>query len=66
VIAGCRRPGNDDHRRIIEETPQYIRDFDRLIETARARLELYDSMLRLHPLRMNVNGQRSSALAVKA
>jgi hypothetical protein len=59
--AGQRR-----YRRIIEEAPQYIRDFDKLIETARAGLELYDSMLRLHPLRMNVNGQRTSALAVKA
>ena len=32
VIAGHKRPGNEDHPRIIEETQQYIRDFDRLVE----------------------------------
>jgi hypothetical protein len=41
--------------RIIEETRQYIRDFDRIAETATAARELYDQMLKLHPLRMNVN-----------
>ena len=28
VIAGHKRPGNDDSPRTIEETRQYIRDFD--------------------------------------
>jgi glyoxylase-like metal-dependent hydrolase (beta-lactamase superfamily II) len=30
VIAGHKRPGNEDSPKIIEETRQYIRDFDRL------------------------------------
>jgi hypothetical protein len=44
------RPGNEDSPRIIEETRQYIRDFDRLAETTKTVRELYDEMLKLHPL----------------
>lgn len=65
VIAGHKRPGNEDHPRIIEETRQYIRDFERIAETARTARELYDQMLKLHPLRMNVNALWTSALAIK-
>jgi hypothetical protein len=54
-----RQPAN--HR----ETRQYIRDFDRIAETAKAARELYDQMLKLHPLRMNVNALWTSALAIK-
>ncbi len=66
VIAGHKRPGNEDSPRIIEETRQYIRDFDRLAETTKTARELYDHMLKLHPLRMNVNALWTSALAIKA
>src|SRR6266852_5330301 len=52
VVAGHKRPGNDDSPRIIEETRQYIRAFDRLAETTTAR-ELYDQMLSLYPDRIN-------------
>ena len=65
VIAGHKRPGNEDSPRIIEETRQYIRDFDGIAETARTALELYDQMLKLHPLRMNVNALWTSARAIK-
>jgi hypothetical protein len=45
VIAGHKRPGNDGSPKIIEETRQYIRDFDRLAggTTTTAR-EIYDKM----------------------
>ena len=65
VIAGHKRPGSEDSPRILEETRQYIRDFDRLAETTRTARELYDQMLKLHPLRMNVNALWTSALAIK-
>jgi hypothetical protein len=65
VIAKHKRPGNEDHPRIIEETRQYIRDFDRLVETAATARKLYDQMLILHPLRMNVNALWTSAFAFK-
>ena len=49
VVAGHKVPENDDDPRIIGETRQYLRDFDRLNEaTANAR-ELYDAMLDLYP-----------------
>jgi glyoxylase-like metal-dependent hydrolase (beta-lactamase superfamily II) len=67
VIASHKRPGNDDNPRIIEETRQYIRDFDRLAETTRTAQELYDKMLELYPNRVNPGWALwSSARAVKS
>jgi glyoxylase-like metal-dependent hydrolase (beta-lactamase superfamily II) len=53
VIAGHKRPGNDDSPKIIEETRQYIRDFDRVAGTTATARELYDKMLELYPDRVN-------------
>ena len=53
VIAGHKRPGKDDSPKIIEETRQYIRDFDRGAETTTTARELYDKMLELYPERVN-------------
>jgi glyoxylase-like metal-dependent hydrolase (beta-lactamase superfamily II) len=65
VIAGHKRPGNEDSPRILEETRQYIRDFDRLVETTTTARELYDQMLKLHPFRMNMGTLWASARALK-
>jgi hypothetical protein len=66
VIAGHRLPENDNSPRIVEETRQYIRDFDRLAETTTAAQELYDKMLELYPNRVNPGWALwSSARAVK-
>jgi len=66
VVASHKRPENADHPTIIEETRQYIRDFDRLAETTTAAQELYDRMLELHPDRVNPGWALwSSARAVK-
>jgi glyoxylase-like metal-dependent hydrolase (beta-lactamase superfamily II) len=66
VVATHKRPANDDHPRIIEETRQYIRDFDRLVETTKSAQELYDQMLALYPGRINPGWALwSSAHAVK-
>jgi glyoxylase-like metal-dependent hydrolase (beta-lactamase superfamily II) len=65
VIAGHKRPGNDDSPRIIEETRQYIRAFDRLVETTTTARELYDQMLSLYPDRINPGMLWASARAVK-
>jgi glyoxylase-like metal-dependent hydrolase (beta-lactamase superfamily II) len=66
VIASHKRPGSDDSPRIIEETRQYIRDFDRLVETTTTVQELYDKMLKLYPNRVNPDWALwSSARAVK-
>jgi glyoxylase-like metal-dependent hydrolase (beta-lactamase superfamily II) len=53
VVASHKRPENDDNPRIIEETRQYIRDFDRLAAATHTALELYDEMLKLYPDRIN-------------
>src|SRR6266436_1696260 len=65
VIAGHKRPGSDDNPRIIEETRQYIRDFDRLAETTTTARELYDQVLSLYPQRVNSSRLWASARAVK-
>jgi glyoxylase-like metal-dependent hydrolase (beta-lactamase superfamily II) len=66
VIAGHKRPGNDDDPRIIEETRQYIRAFDRVAETTTTARELYDQMLSLYPDRVNPGALWSSARALKS
>jgi glyoxylase-like metal-dependent hydrolase (beta-lactamase superfamily II) len=65
VIAGHKRPANDDGPQLIEETRQYIRDFDRVAGTATTSRELYDKMLELHPDRVNPGALWLSARAVK-
>jgi glyoxylase-like metal-dependent hydrolase (beta-lactamase superfamily II) len=67
VVATHKRPENDDNPRIIEQTRQYIRDFDRLAETTATAQELYDKMLELYPNRVNPGWALwSSASAVKS
>ena len=66
VVATHKRPENEDGPWIIEETRQYIRDFDRLAETTKTAQELYDKMLALYPSRINPGWALwSSARAVK-
>ena len=66
VVASHKRPENEDDPRIIEQTRQYIRDFDRLAETTKTAQDLYDRMLELHPNRVNPGWALwSSARAVK-
>jgi hypothetical protein len=52
---------------LIEQTRQYIRDFDRLAETTTTAQELYDKMLGLYPDRVNPGWALwGSARAVKS
>jgi glyoxylase-like metal-dependent hydrolase (beta-lactamase superfamily II) len=53
VIAGHKVPENDDDPRIIAETRQYIRDFNRLEGATHTARELYDAMLDLYPTYVN-------------
>jgi hypothetical protein len=66
VVAGHKRPGTDDDPRIIEETRQYIRDFDRLAESTDTTRELYDQMLKLYPNGSNPHILWLGALAAKS
>ncbi len=52
VVASHKRPERADSPRVIEETRQYIRDFDRLVEQTTTAHELFDKMLELYPNRV--------------
>jgi len=64
-IAGHKRPGLFDDPGVIEETRQYIREFDRLAETATTARELYDQILLRYPERVNPGAIWASARAIK-
>jgi len=69
VIAGHKNPENDDNPGIIDETRNYILDFNRLDEVTTTAEELYNKMLELHPDRANLGslwGAANAAKAVKA
>ena len=53
VVAGHKLPENDDDPRIIAETRQYLRDFNRLNAATTTARELYDAMLEIYPDRAN-------------
>src|ERR1700757_420041 len=65
VIAGHKRPGRPDAPSIVEETRQYIRDFDRIAARTQTAKELYDQMLAIYPDRVNSPVLWNSARAVK-
>ena len=66
VVAGHKRYGNDDSPRIIGETRQYIRDYDRLDQETSTAEDLYWQMLAIHPNRVNPGALWLSAQAAKA
>jgi glyoxylase-like metal-dependent hydrolase (beta-lactamase superfamily II) len=65
VIAGHKRPGREDAPTILDETRQYIEDFDRIAASTSTALELYNKMLALHQNRINPGVLWSSARAMK-
>ncbi|MEA2795440.1 MAG: hypothetical protein QOI87_2820 [Bradyrhizobium sp.] len=65
VIAGHKRETNGDGPHIIEESRQYIRDFDRLVEETSTTHALYNAMLELYPERLNRGALWGSARALK-
>jgi glyoxylase-like metal-dependent hydrolase (beta-lactamase superfamily II) len=65
VIAGHKVPENDDNPRIIAETRQYLRDFNRLNATTRTANDLYYAMLEVYPYRVNPGSLWGAANAAK-
>ena len=65
VVAGHKVPENDDDPRIIAETRQYLRDFDRLNTTTTTARQLYDAMLEIYPDRINPGSLWGAANAAK-
>ncbi len=66
VVAGHKRYGKDDNPRIIDETRQYISDFDRLGKETTTAEDLYRQMLAIHPRRVNPGALWLSAQSAKA
>jgi glyoxylase-like metal-dependent hydrolase (beta-lactamase superfamily II) len=66
VVAGHKRPGLPDEPAIVEQTRQYILDFERVDAGTSTALELYHGMLELHPDRVNRGALWGSARAAKA
>src|SRR6266849_5671940 len=65
VIAGHQRADRADDPVIVQETRQYIRDFDRLADSTSTAQELYEQMLALYPDRINPGALWTSVRAVK-
>jgi hypothetical protein len=65
VIAGHKKAEKDDSPRI-EETRQYIRDFERLAEITTTARELYDRRVEFCPDRANPGSLWGSTRAVKS
>jgi len=65
VVAGHRRPERTDDPKILEETRQYIRDFDALAARTTTTLELYTEMTARYPGRFNRGALWGSARAAK-
>ena len=64
VIAGHQRAGRHDGPEIIEETRQYIRDFDRIAQTTSTAQDLYAQVIALYPERINPDALWISARGV--
>jgi glyoxylase-like metal-dependent hydrolase (beta-lactamase superfamily II) len=65
VVAGHKRPERSDDPKILEETRQYIRDFDALAARTATPSELYTEMTARHPDRFNRGALWGSARAAK-
>jgi len=65
VVAGHKVPENEDDPRIIAETRQYLRDFNRLNTATKTARELYDAMLEIYPDRVNPGSLWGAANAAK-
>lgn len=63
VVAGHKKPENDDNPRSIADTRQYLLDFNRLDQATISPRELYEAMLALHPDRANPGSLWSGANA---
>jgi len=65
VVAGHKKPENDDDPGNIAKTRQYLLDFNRLDQATSSPRELYEAMLALYPDRANPGSLWSGANAAK-
>lgn len=65
VVAGHKNPARDDHPEIIEQTKQYIRDFEEMAASTTTTLDLYHLLLGTYPHRVNPGAAWGSARSAK-
>ena len=65
VVAGHKNAARGDLPAIIEETKQYIHDFEAMAASTSTTLELYHRLLEAHPHRVNRGAAWGSARSVK-
>jgi len=65
VVAGHKKPERPDSPAIIDETRQYLRDFERFAHSTSTAAEFYERMLELHPNRANPGALWGATHAVK-
>lgn len=65
VVAGHKKPDNQDAPGIIAETRQYLRDFEELDRSTSTAHELYEAMLERHPDRANPGSLWGASKAAK-
>ncbi len=66
VVAGHKIPENGNDPRILAETQQYLRDFNRLDAATDTARQLFDAMLALYPDRINTGSLWGAANTAKA
>ena len=65
VVAGHKKPDNDDDPKNIAETRRYLSDFIRLDHTTKTARELFDAMIELYPDRANPGSLWGAATLAK-
>jgi hypothetical protein len=65
VVAGHKRPGSGDDPHDVEETRQYIRVFDSVLQEAGTAREVYDMMISRYPGRLYPDALWASARELK-
>jgi len=65
VVAGHKHPDHDDDPSNIDESIQYLTDFNKAELGAATAHELYDAMLKLHPRRANPGSLWGAAKLIK-
>jgi glyoxylase-like metal-dependent hydrolase (beta-lactamase superfamily II) len=65
VVAGHKHPERDDDPQTIDDSIQYLEDFNEAESTASSALELYETVLKHHPRRANPGSLWGAAKQIK-
>jgi glyoxylase-like metal-dependent hydrolase (beta-lactamase superfamily II) len=66
VVAGHKRPGSLDGVYNLDASQEYIRNFERLLESSQSMEQLFEGMMKIYPNRLNTRPLMSSCKAAFA